>query len=403
MLRVPSIMDADVRGKRVLVRADLNVPVENGRITDATRIARFAAGMKPLLARGARLVILTHFGRPDPVQRDPAFSVDKLRPALAQALGTNVRFSDVCADRSAEILSQQVKEGEALLCENLRYNAGELTNDETFAKALARLGDLYVNDAFSCAHRAHASTAALARLLPAHAGPLLSDELAALDAALGAPRRPAVAIVGGAKVSTKIAVLRNLVARVDHVIIGGGMANTFLFADGAPMGRSLHEADEVATVAEIRRLAAKAGCTLHLPGDVVVARDFAAGADARVVPAHACPADAMILDAGPGAVARFRDVLAGCATILWNGPLGAFEIPPFDRGTVALARKAADLTDGGTVISVAGGGDTVAALNAAGVTDRFTYVSAAGGAFLEWLEGRTLPGIAALETAAKAA
>ena len=400
---VPSIMDVDVRGKRLVVRADLNVPVEDGKVTDATRITRFAEGMKPLLERGARLIILTHFGRPKPNELDPAFSVDKLRPTLAEALGVPVKFSDTCATGAAKIHARDLAEGEVLLCENLRYNPGETANDPAFAGELAALGDLYVNDAFSCAHRAHASTEAIARLMPACAGPLLEEELRMLGAALEAPERPSVAIVGGAKVSSKIAVLKNLVAKVDHVIIGGGMANTFLFADGAPMGKSLHEADQIDTVREICALADQSGCTLHLPQDVVAAKDFAAHADHDIVANTACPQDAMILDAGPEAVKAFQAVLEGSKTILWNGPLGAFEMQPFDRATMDLARTAAALTRAGTVVSVAGGGDTVAALNVAGVADDFTYVSSAGGAFLEWLEGKTLPGIAALQDAAKAA
>lgn len=402
-MSIPRISDMDVAGKRLLVRADLNVPTEGSRVTDATRIERFAAGMRPLLARGAKLVILTHFGRPKPNEMNSSFSVDKLRPALSEALGVPVRFSDVCADDSAVILSRQIPEGEAILCENLRLNPGETANDPGFAAQLARLGDIYVNDAFSVAHRAHASTEAVARLLPAAAGPLMVEEIEALDAALDAPKRPSVAIVGGAKVSSKIAVLKHLVQKLDAVIIGGGMANTFLFADGAPMGKSLHEPDQIDTAREIRRLAEKSGCYLHLPQDVVVAREFKAGAEAQVTDAFACPADAMILDAGPAALAGFQSVLTGAKTILWNGPLGAFEIPPFDTATVALARTAAELTRQGRAVTVAGGGDTVAALNAAGVTQDFTYVSTAGGAFLEWLEGKTLPGIAALTGAAAAA
>lgn len=402
-MSVPSIMDVDVRGKTLVVRADLNVPVEDGKVTDATRITRFAAGMKPLLEKGARLVILTHFGRPKPNVLDPSFSVNKLRPALADALGVPVKFSDTCATQAAKVHANGLADGEALLCENLRYNPGETANDTAFAEKLAALGDIYVNDAFSCAHRAHASTEAIARLMPAYAGPLLEEEMRMLSAALDAPKRPSVAIVGGAKVSSKIAVLKNLVAKVDHIIIGGGMANTFLFADGAPMGKSLHEAGEVDTVREIRGLAKDANCTLHLPEDVVAAKDFAAHAEHVVVANDACPEDCMILDAGPKALAAFQSVLAECNTILWNGPLGAFEMQPFDTATMELARTAADLTDAGKVVSVAGGGDTVAALNAAGVAGDFTYVSSAGGAFLEWLEGKTLPGIAALQDAAKAA
>jgi phosphoglycerate kinase len=400
---LPSIMDIDVQGKTLVVRADLNVPVEDGKITDATRITRFAAGMKPLLERGARLVVLTHFGRPKPNVLDPAFSVDKLRPTLSEALGVPVKFSDTCATTATEILARGLSDGEVLLCENLRYNPGETANDVDFAKSLAVLGDIYVNDAFSCAHRAHASTEAIARLMPAYAGPLLTEEMQMLAAALDAPKRPSVAIVGGAKVSSKIAVLKNLVAKVDHIIIGGGMANTFLFADGAPMGKSLHEAEEIETVRKIRDLAKAANCTLHLPEDVVAAKDFAANAEHVVVTNDQCPEGSMILDAGPKALAAFQSVLGECNTILWNGPLGAFEMQPFDKATMELARTAAELTRAGKTVSVAGGGDTVAALNAAGVADDFTYVSSAGGAFLEWLEGKTLPGIAALQDAASAA
>ncbi|SPF79491.1 phosphoglycerate kinase [Pseudoprimorskyibacter insulae] len=403
MNRFRTLSGVDLRGKRVLVRADLNVPVEDGQVTDATRIDRFAAGMRPLLEQGARIVILTHFGRPKANVLDPAFSVDKLRPALAKALDRPVAFSDVCIGASAEALAERMKDGQVLLCENLRYHAGEMANDPQFVRDLARLGDIYVNDAFSCAHRAHASTTGLAHVLPSFAGPLLQEELSALSAALDAPSRPSVAIVGGAKVSTKIAVLKNLVTRLDHVIIGGGMANTFLFADGAVMGLSLHEAGEVDTVREIRAQAAASGCTIHLPSDAVIATEFSASAEARVVAPNACPANAMILDAGPASVAAFAAVLEECRTILWNGPLGAFELAPFAAATRGLAQVAARLTQTGQTVSVAGGGDTVAALNAARVTDQFTYVSTAGGAFLEWLEGKTLPGIAALQSAAHAA
>ncbi len=388
---IRSVADMPVAGRRLVVRADLNVPMEAGRITDDTRIRRFAEGMKPLLAKGAALVILSHFGRPK--GHDRAFSLRQLRDALSRALACPVPFAEL---GEAQAAADDLRPGQALLVENLRFEPGEEKNDPDLARRLAALGDIYVNDAFSCAHRAHASTEAIAHLMPAVAGPLMAEELTALQAALEAPKRPSVAIVGGSKVSTKIAVLKNLVGKVDHVIVGGGMANTFLYADGAPMGKSLHEADQVATVAEIRRLAAQSGCTIHLPADAVVAREFRAHAEAQTVPATACPADAMILDAGPQAVAAFTAVLEGARTILWNGPLGAFEMQPFDAATMALARVAAELTRGGTAVSVAGGGDTVAALNAAGVTDRFTYVSTAGGAFLEWLEGRDLPGVAAL-------
>lgn len=394
---ITAIQDMNVAGKRLVVRADLNVPMADGRVTDATRITRFAGGMKGLLAKGAALVILSHFGRPKGF--DAAFSLRHLRNDLSRALGCPVAFAKL---EGALEAAHALAPGQVLLVENIRFEPGEEKNDPTLATRLAQLGDIYVNDAFSCAHRAHASTEAIARLLPAAAGPLMMEELTALEAALEAPKSPSVAIVGGAKVSSKIAVLKNLVAKVDHVIVGGGMANTFLFADGAPMGKSLHEADQVATVVEIRALAKHHGCTLHIPQDAVVARAFAAHAPNEVVAANACPEDAMILDAGPAAVERFMAVLSGARTILWNGPLGAFEMSPFDRATVALAQTAADLTRAGLCTSVAGGGDTVAALNAAMVADHFTYVSTAGGAFLEWLEGQTLPGVAALMRANQA-
>ncbi|MCP1198389.1 phosphoglycerate kinase [Notoacmeibacter sp. MSK16QG-6] len=393
---ISAITDQPVSGKRLLVRADLNVPMDNGRITDGTRIERFAQGMKPLLAEGAQLVVLTHFGRPRPGGQNAEFSVEKLLPALREALGTEVDFISSAFGPEAQEAADCLRNGKVLLVENLRFEAGETVNDTDFASALAQLGDCYVNDAFSVSHRAHASTEALAHMMPAFAGPLLLEELNALQSALEAPERPSVAIVSGAKVSTKIAVLKNLVQKVDHVIVGGGMANTFLFADGAPMGKSLHEADQIDTVAEIRAAAEKSGCTIHVQSDCAVAREFRAGADRQIVPADACPDDAMILDAGPDAVEAFSEVLSQAKTILWNGPLGAFEMPPFDTATNALARKAAELTQSGNTVSVAGGGDTVAALNSAGVANDFTYVSSAGGAFLEWLEGRTLPGIAAL-------
>ncbi|HEX9857716.1 MAG TPA: phosphoglycerate kinase, partial [Paracoccaceae bacterium] len=345
------------------------------------------------------LVILSHFGRPKGAA-DPALSLRHIRDDLSRALGCPVTFATL---EDARLAAEALLPGQVLLVENIRFEPGEERNDEALAARLARLGDIYVNDAFSCAHRAHASTAAIAGKMPATAGPLMMEEVAALTRALEAPARPSVAIVGGAKVSSKIAVLKHLVTRLDAVIVGGGMANTFLFADGAPMGRSLHEADQVAVVAEIRALAMAHGCTIHLPADVVVAREIRAYAACEIVAADACPADAMILDAGPQAVAAFREVLARSKTILWNGPLGAFEMPPFDAATVALARTAADLTRAGLCVSVAGGGDTVAALNAAGVAGQFTYVSTAGGAFLEWLEGRALPGIAALDRADQAA
>ncbi len=401
-MAVTPISEMNVLGKRLVVRADLNVPIQDGKVSDDTRIARFAEGMRPLIAEGARLIILTHMGRPKGVL-EPTLSVDKLRRSLSEHLGVPVKFSDVSADPAAEIHAKGLQDGEVLLCENVRFNRGEEVNDPELARRYAALGDFYVNDAFSCAHRAHASTAAITQFLPAFAGPLLMAEIAALTKALEAPQRPSVAIVGGAKISTKIAVLKHLVQKLDAVIIGGGMANTFLFGRGAPMGSSLHEADQIETVREIEALAEKSGCAIHLPEDVVVSREFRAGADGTTVAWDACPEDQMILDAGPKALAAFQQVLEGARTILWNGPLGAFEIPPFDQATMALARTAAELTRANRCVSVAGGGDTVAALNAAGVADDFTYVSTAGGAFLEWLEGRELPGIAALQSAQHAA
>ena len=394
-MKVPAIADMDVKGKRLVVRADLNVPMKDGRITDATRITRFAEGMKPLLAKGARLVILTHFGRPKG-KVVPAMSVEGLRPALAEALGVDVAFCATSSGPEAEKAAKALTDGQAVLMENVRFDAREEANDSGLAALFARLGDIYVNDAFSTAHRAHASTEAIAHLMSSAAGPLMMEEITALQDALEAPQSPAIAIVGGAKVSTKIAVLKNLVKKLDGVIIGGGMANTFLFADGAPMGASLHEPDQVGTVAEIRRLAAESGCTLYLPQDAACGAEFKAGAAMSLVPADKCPEGQMILDAGPMAVKAFQTALEGARTILWNGPLGAFEIPPFDKATNELAKKAAELTRNGKAVSVAGGGDTVSALIHAGVKDDFTYVSSAGGAFLEWLEGKTLPGIAAL-------
>ncbi|WP_137702734.1 phosphoglycerate kinase [Marimonas lutisalis] len=399
---IPAITDMDVAGQRLLVRADLNVPMAEGRVTDATRITRFAAGMKPLLKKGARLVILTHFGRPKG-KVVPAMSVEPLVIALSNAMGVEVKFCPASSGPEAEAAAKALKDGEALLCENVRFDAREEANDSGLGALFARLGDIYVNDAFSTAHRAHASTEAVAHLMPSAAGPLMMEEISALTKALEAPQSPAIAIVGGAKVSTKIAVLKNLVQKLDGVVIGGGMANTFLYADGAPMGASLHEPDQVETVAEIRRLAESHNCDLFLPTDVAAASEFKAGASMSLVPADKCPGDQMILDAGPQSVERFKTALEGAKTILWNGPLGAFEIPPFDKGTNELAKKAAQLTRNGSAVSVAGGGDTVSALIHAGVKDDFTYVSSAGGAFLEWLEGRTLPGIAALMRAEIAA
>ncbi len=388
-----TLEDMNLAGRRVIVRADLNVPIEEGRVTDATRIERLVPTLRDILARGGRPVVLSHFDRPKG-RVVPSMSLGQVLPALRAALApAPVAFAPDCIGPAA---AAPVPEGGVLLLENTRFHPGEEANDPAFAAALAAAGEVYVNDAFSAAHRAHASTEAIARILPACAGRAMAAELAALDAALGKPARPVVAVVGGAKVSTKIDLLKNLVARVDHLVIGGGMANTFLAAEGAPVGRSLCEGDLAPTAREILAAARAAGCTVHLPLDVVVARDFAAHAPHEVVPARACPADAMILDAGPATVAAVCATFDTCRTLVWNGPLGAFEKPPFDAATTACARHAAARTAAGHLVSVAGGGDTVAALNHAGAAEGFSYVSTAGGAFLEWMEGRELPGVAVL-------
>ena len=393
------ISTKNVAGQRLVVRADLNAPVQGGKVSDATRIERFAAGIKPLLEAGARITVLSHFGRPKG-ERNMEFTIAPILPALAEALGQSVTLIDDCIGDAAVAASNALANGEIILCENVRFYPGEEANDAGFAAELAKLGDIYVNDAFSAAHRAHASTAAITTLLPAYAGPLMAEEISALTAALEDPKRPAVAVVGGAKVSSKIAVLKNLVGKVDVVVVGGGMANTFMLADGYPIGKSLCEADQVPTVHEIRELAAKSGCKIILPVDVVCAFDFAPNARNITTDLNGCPDDAMILDAGPKSVEVIAEVFANSKTILWNGPMGAFEMEPFDMSTVALAKIAAKLTKDGTLASIAGGGDTVAALNLAGAAEDFTYVSTAGGAFLEWLEGKELPAIAALRRAA---
>lgn len=385
--------DMDFAGKTALVRVDINVPMEDGRVTDATRIERIAQTVDDIQEMGGKVVLMAHFGRPKG-QVVPEMSLEHIAGAVSDTLGLPVTFVDGdYADAVAEM-----DEGEVLLLENLRFNPGEEKNDEGFAKRLASLGDIYVNDAFSAAHRAHASTEALARLLPACAGRLMAAELGALEKALGTPERPVVAVVGGAKVSTKLDLLGNLVSKVDHLVIGGGMANTFLAAQGIDVGKSLCEHDLADTARDILEKAKAAGCEIILPRDIVVAREFKAGADNEVCAPEDCPADAMILDAGPQTVAYITEVLGNAKTLVWNGPLGAFEIAPFNKATNAAAQKAAELTKAGRLISVAGGGDTVAALNQAGAGDDFTYISTAGGAFLEWMEGKTLPGVAALNT-----
>ena len=385
--------DMDFAGKRALVRVDINVPMEDGRVTDATRIERIAATVDDIQAMGGKVILMAHFGRPKG-QVVPDLSLEHIAGAVSDTLGLPVTF--VNGDYAEAVA--EMEDGEVLLLENLRFNPGEEKNDEGFAKRLASLGDIYVNDAFSAAHRSHASTEAIARLLPACAGRLMAAELGALEAALGTPKRPVVALVGGAKVSTKLDLLGNIVSKVDHLVIGGGMANTFLAAQGINVGKSLCEHDLADTARAILVKAEKASCEIILPRDIVVAREFKAGAPNEIVAPDACPSNAMILDAGPETVTYISEVLAGAKTLVWNGPLGAFEIEPFDRATNAAAGVAGALTASGNLISVAGGGDTVAALNQAGVADSFTYISTAGGAFLEWMEGKELPGVAALSS-----
>ncbi|MFN3209292.1 MAG: phosphoglycerate kinase [Roseovarius sp.] len=385
--------DMDLDGKTVLTRVDINVPVENGRVTDSTRLERIKPTIDAILAAGGKPLLLAHFGRPKGKVVDE-MSLRHVVPALREATGHSVQFIETL--EGAEDPTAEARAAEVLLLENIRFHPGEEANDPAFAARLAGLGDIFCNDAFSAAHRAHASTEALARHLPACAGRLMQAELSALEAALGAPERPLVAVVGGAKVSTKLDLLGNLVSRVDKLVIGGGMANTFLAAQGLNVGKSLCEHDMAETAREIMVKAGAAGCEILLPADVVVAEEFRAGAPHETVPAHACPDEAMILDAGPRAVARIIAALDTAKTLIWNGPLGAFEIAPFDAATNAAASHAAELSRAGKLISVAGGGDTVAALNQAGAADDFTYISTAGGAFLEWMEGKTLPGVAAL-------
>ena len=383
-------------GKAVLVREDLNVPMADGRVSDDTRLRATRATLTELADRGAKVLVLAHFGRPKG-QRVEADSLRPIVPALAEVLGRPVGFIADCAGAEAEGAVAALAAGTVTVLENTRFHAGEEANDPAFVAALARLGTAYVNDAFSAAHRAHASTEGLAHVLPAYAGRAMQAELEALEKALGNPEHPVAAVVGGAKVSTKLAVLQHLVSRVDHLIIGGGMANTFLAARGVDVGKSLCEHDLTDTANAILDAADAAGCTVHLPYDAMVAKEFAANPpSARVASVHEVAPDEMILDVGPQATEALADVLKTCRTLVWNGPLGAFEIAPFDTATVALARVAAALTAEGALISVAGGGDTVAALNHAGAGAAFSYVSTAGGAFLEWMEGRELPGVAAL-------
>jgi phosphoglycerate kinase len=400
MASFQTLDDIDVRGKRVLLRADLNVPVKDGVVTDTTRIERLAPTIETLIGKDAKVVVMSHFGRPKDGP-DPALSLRPLVGPLEKAIGgRKVAFAADCIGEDAKRAVAALKPGQVALLENLRFHKGEEANSPDFARALAEFGDIYVDDAFSAAHRAHASIDALARLLPAAAGKLMEAELKALTAALEHPRRPVLALVGGAKVSTKLDLLRFLISKVDLLAIGGAMATTLLLAKGKVVGRSLCERDMVETARQILALARERNCRVILPEDAVIAWELAPGTKTREIAIDAVPSDAMILDIGPKTAARIDSVLEEARTLVWNGPLGAFETPPFDQGTISVARKVAELTRADKLLSVAGGGDTVAALAAAGVTDELSYVSTAGGAFLEWLEGRELPGVAALAAAA---
>jgi phosphoglycerate kinase len=387
----------DAKGKRVLVRVDLNVPVSDGKISDFTRIERIMPTLTELSNKGAKVILLAHFGRPKDGP-DPVFSLDPVANAVSAMIGRPVAFAADCIGKEAADAVSAMKDGDILLLENTRFHKGEEKNDPDFTKALAANGDIYVNDAFSAAHRAHASTEGLAHLLPAYAGRTMEAELQALEKGLGNPIRPVVAIVGGAKVSSKLDLLMNLVKKVDALVIGGGMANTFLAARGESVGKSLCEHDLAGTARQIMIEAASAGCAIILPSDGVVAREFKAGAANETVAIDAVPDDAMILDVGPKTVETINQWIDRAATLVWNGPLGAFEIEPFDAATVAAAKHAAERTREGKLVSVAGGGDTVSALNHAGAADDFTYVSTAGGAFLEWMEGKNLPGVEVLKS-----
>jgi phosphoglycerate kinase len=389
--------DLDVKGKRVLVRADLNVPVADGKVTDDTRIVRQAPTIKELSEKDAKVIILSHFDRPKG-KVVPSMSLKVLVEPLENALDRKVTFAEDCIGPKAQAAVAALKDGDVLLLENTRFHKGEEANDPDMARELAALGDIFVNDAFSAAHRAHASTDGVARLLPNAAGRSMQAELTHLEKALGNPERPLMAVVGGAKVSTKIELLQNLVKRVETLVIGGAMANTFLAAEGIKVGKSLYEPDHLETARSVIRMANDAGAVILLPKDLVVAKEFKAGAAHRTVPAGDIAEDEMALDVGPDSIKAFENRLLTTRTLVWNGPFGAFETAPFDKGTVAAAQKVASLTRAGQLLSVAGGGDTVAALAHAGVEEDFTYVSTAGGAFLEWLEGKELPGVEALST-----
>jgi phosphoglycerate kinase len=389
--------DLDVKGKRVVVRADLNVPMENGKVTDALRIVRQAPTIRELAEKGARVIVLSHFDRPKG-KVVPSMSLKPVVEPLAKELGRPVAFAPDCVGIKAETAVAALKDGDVLLLENTRFHAEEEKNDRGFAIELAKLGDIFVNDAFSAAHRAHASTVGIAEHLPSAAGRAMEEELHHLEKALSNPERPLLAVVGGAKVSSKIALLENMVSQVETLVIGGAMANTFLAAEGLLVGKSLYEPEYLETARKVIHMATESGCAILLPSDVVVAKEFKPGAPHRTVSVNAIGADEMALDVGPQTIAAFEKRLAATRTLVWNGPFGAFETAPFDQGTVAAAQAVAKATKAGDLLSVAGGGDTVAALAHAGVEEDFTYVSTAGGAFLEWLEGKELPGVAALMT-----
>jgi phosphoglycerate kinase len=395
MKQFRTLDDVDVNGKRVLLRVDLNVPMDNGRVTDTTRLERVGPTITEISAKGGKVILLAHFGRPK--GRDPKESLKPVAAALSQVIKKPVCFADDCIGDVAQKAIAGMKDGDILCLENTRFHKEEEKNDPAFVAELAKLGDIWVNDAFSAAHRAHATTEGLGHKLPAYAGRTMQAELDALSKALEAPAKPVIAIVGGAKVSTKIDLLENLVAKVDALVIGGGMANTFLHAQGVGVGKSLAEKDLAATALRIMEKAESANCAIILPVDAVVASQFAANAPSHAYGLDAIPTDGMILDVGPQSTARIHAAIDDAATLVWNGPLGAFEMTPFDKGTMVAAKHAAERTRAKKLISVAGGGDTVAALNQAGVADDFSYVSTAGGAFLEWMEGKPLPGVEVLK------
>jgi phosphoglycerate kinase len=398
MMKFKTLDDLSPRGKTVLLRADLNVPMQDGQVSDMTRITRLLPTIRELSAKGAKVVLLSHFGRPK--GRDAAFSLAPVGKALGAVLGKNIPFVEDCIGDAPKAAIAKMQAGDVILLENVRFYAEEEKDDLEFAAKIAALGDIYVNDAFSAAHRAHATTHGIAKLLPAYAGRLMEAEIRALDKALGNPKRPVVAIVGGAKISTKLDLLNNLVGKIDTLVLGGGMANTFLHAIGTAVGKSLCEREMAPQALAIIATAQARNCKIILPIDGVVARELKAGVKTETVGIDTIPADGMVLDIGRGSVAVIADELRKAKTVLWNGPLGAFEIPPFDAGTTALAKIAAELTAQGKLLSVAGGGDTVSALAHAGVEEKMSYVSTAGGAFLEWMEGKELPGVRALAESA---